>query len=116
MILVTLVPTANGGRMSPAGSGYRPQVALFNNYQTSTTLEFVGADLVAPGNSVQVVGWFCTPNVYPRCIWPGRVLQVWEGPRHVGSLTINVVLNEAMLGVAADVPAEWDESMVTAGN
>jgi elongation factor Tu len=87
-----------GGRSGPVHSGYRPAHKLFENYLTSGIHEYVDAEKVAPGESVQVKVWLITPEVYPASLWEGREVTVHEGEHMVGSLKVIRILNP-ILGV-----------------
>ena len=40
---------------------------------------------------------FITPEAYPHCLWPGKVLPIMEGSRVVGQATVITVLNPLLL-------------------
>lgn len=95
----------------PVRSGYRPQHAIHSNYQTSGIHTYLDCDLVKPGESARVAVHFVTPEVYPRCIWEGRELDVQEGSRIVGILTVTSILNEALRVNPKYYVPEWTEPL-----
>lgn len=60
-------------------SGYRPQHAIHDNYQTSGEHTYLDQESVGPGESAKAEVRFITPEAYPCCVWEGRVLSVQEG-------------------------------------
>ena len=88
--------------MSAAVSGYRPQHAVHDNYQTSAAHEYIDVEEVSPGSSARDKVWFAAPEVYPGTLWPGRTIELFEGSRQVGTLTVGKVLNAILMGSAAD--------------
>jgi hypothetical protein len=77
-------------------SGYRPQHLLHENYQSSGIHTYPDREFVIPDEPVPVLVRLISPEVYPCCIWDGRVLSVFEGSLLVGVLTIVRVLNESL--------------------
>jgi translation elongation factor EF-Tu-like GTPase len=105
-----LVLAARGGKPSAAWSGYRPHVAVHENYQTTAVLEFVGVERVVPGEAAFARVWLLTPEVYPGCLWPGRSLAVFEGARSVGVLVIREVQNPVLAGDERAFNPVWSAS------
>jgi translation elongation factor EF-Tu-like GTPase len=100
-------PSAQGGRNTPAFSGYRPQHKVHDNYQTSGPHEYLGTDQVAPGETVSTKVWLLTPDVYPKSLWVGREIGVFEGSHQVGTLTISRIVNEVLLGSPETYDPVW---------
>jgi translation elongation factor EF-Tu-like GTPase len=84
------------GRITPVRSGYRPQHLIHENYQTSGDHTYPDQEWVNLGDSVRVLVRFISPEIYPNCIWEGRVLQVLEGSKKVGEVTISRIFNEGL--------------------
>ena len=103
----TLLATAEGGRDQVVSNGYRPQHMLHSNYQSSGMHEYEGGQLVHPGESVMTEVWFVTPEVYPACLWPGRVISVLEGSRVVGTLEVHEVINPILRCEQSSFVSEW---------
>ncbi len=104
-----LLGPPQGGRQTPAFSGYRPQHKLHDNYQTSGQHTYLNVDQVAPGETANVAVTFITPDVYPRSLWVGREIDVLEGPRIVGKLRITRILNPILRGSAETYSPVWVE-------
>ena len=95
---LTLLPSREGGKTNAVCSGYRPHVAVHENYQTSAVHEFIGVEQLEPGHTAVARVWLLTPEVYPKCLWPGRSLAVFEGSRRVGTLVVREVQNPLLAG------------------
>jgi translation elongation factor EF-Tu-like GTPase len=105
-----LLPTAQGGRKTPAFSGYRPQHKIHENYQTSGQHEYLTAtNQITPGETVLTKIWFVTPDVYPYSIWVGREIEVFEGSHMVGTLTVTRVVNAILIGSPENYNSVWVE-------
>ena len=102
-----LLPTSQGGREGSVLSGYRPQHLLHDNYQTSALHQYEDTDELHPGQAATTKVWFITPEVYPRILWPGRVISVFEGSKRVGSLRVTEVLNPHLLGLPESFQPLW---------
>ncbi len=102
-----LLTAEQGGRTTVAQSGYRPAHKLYDNYLTSGVHEYPEGGGIAPGETAHVRVWFITPDVYPSSLWVGRVLQVSEGARAVGTLTVTEVLNPVLRGCAERYSPVW---------
>lgn len=83
----------NGARYSPACDGYRPQCLITEGLQTTGVHHYEDAELVPPDGTVRGTITFITPEAYPHCLWPGKVLPIMEGSRIVGHAEVLAVLN-----------------------
>jgi elongation factor Tu len=90
---ITLLTAAEGGRQTPAHSGYRPQHKVREDYLTSGMHDYIGCNEVLPGQTVKATIAFITPEVYPHCLWVGREIEISEGARVVGRARITKILN-----------------------
>jgi len=90
---VTLLATERGGRRSPAATGHRPQHRVLPDYQTSGEHCYIGRTQLQPGETALATIKFLSPEAYPHCLWVGRVLEVAEGDRVVGSARITRIFN-----------------------
>jgi len=97
------------GRRTPAFSGYRPSHKVHDNYLTSAQHEYIGVTQVAPGETASVKVWFITPDVYPNCLWSGRVIDVQEGHKVIGTLTVTKILNKTLEGLPETYNPTWVE-------
>lgn len=105
-----LYPTKDSGRQRPVFSGYRPVHKLYENYLSSGRHEYPDVEKVMPGDTVKVLAWFISPEVYPGSLWAGRELEVMEGPARVtGKLTVTKVLNAVLAGSPDTCAALWAE-------
>ena len=90
---ITLLPTAESGRERAAFSGYRPAHKVRDDYLTTGVHHYIGCDEVLPGQTVRGTITFITPEVYPHCLWVGRVIDIQEGSRVVGRARITRIMN-----------------------
>jgi translation elongation factor EF-Tu-like GTPase len=90
---VTLLSAEEGGRHKSVSSGYRPQHVVREDYFTTGVHEYLDCDEVLPGQTAQAKIKFITPEAYPHCLWVGRVIQLQEGNRIVGSAKIVKIFN-----------------------
>lgn len=97
------------GRRSPAFSGYRPNHKVHDNYLTSALHEYIGVSQVDPGETAYAKVWFITPEVYPHCLWIGREIDVQEGARVIGKLTVTKILNKVLEGSPETYNSTWVE-------
>lgn len=95
--VVTLLSADEGGRSTPAISGYRPAHSVSDDYLTSGLHQYIGQDRLAPGQSCPTNIWLLSPDLYPHSLWVGKVLKVQEGGRLVGHAKITKVFNVALL-------------------
>ena len=106
---ITLLSTTEGGREAAAFSGYRPAHNVRDDYLTSGVHHYIGCDEVLPGQTVRGTITFITPEVYPHCLWIGRVIDIQEGGRVVGRARITRIMN-ALLETNAAYPFVNSES------
>jgi translation elongation factor EF-Tu-like GTPase len=93
---ITLLSTADGGRKTPAVSGYRPGHKVREDYITSGTHHYVGRDELSPGETTPGLIAFITPEAYPGCLWVGKVIDIQEGSRVIGFARITKILNSTL--------------------
>jgi elongation factor Tu len=99
---------AAGGRSAPAfGGHYRPLHKVYDNYLTSGTHFYPGTESVSPGESTRVEIMLVTPEIYPGSLWVGRVIEVYEGPRRVGTVRIDEIRTELLRGDPASRATNW---------
>lgn len=90
-------------------SGYRPQHLLHENYQSSGHHTYPDRGSVNPGEHAQVHVQLITPEVYPCCLWEGRVLSIMEGTRVVGTLTVGRINDESLRVLPENYKLRWEE-------
>ena len=83
-------------RITPVRSGYRPQHLIHQKYLSSGDHTYPDQECVNLGDSVRVLVRLISPEVYPNCIWEGRVLDVLEGSKKVGEITVRQIFNEVL--------------------
>src|SRR5580704_6570488 len=91
MFELTAVSDAGGSRT--VYSDYHPHYAVRSDYQTSARHEFLDSESATSGQPARALVWLLTPEVYPSCMWVGRILGVFEGSRIVGRATVVRILN-----------------------
>lgn len=93
---ITLLATEQGGRQSPALSGYRPAHKVRDDYLTTGIHAYFDCDQIRPGQTVLGSITFITPEAYPHCLWVGREIDIQEGSRVVGRARITKILNSVL--------------------
>ena len=83
----------NGTRKHPVYNGYRPSHLILDNYLTTGIHHYYGVDSVPPNGNAKGTISFITPEVYPHCLWIGKIINIQEGERVVGYATIVNILN-----------------------
>ena len=94
---------AEGGRQTPAHSGYRPAHKVRDDYLTTGVHQYVGCSEVFPGQTVRGTITFITPEVYPHCLLVGQIIDIQEGSRVVGHARITRIMNALLEKRAATV-------------
>jgi len=90
---ITLFSTAEGGRTTPALTGYRPQLRYGEN-GWSAIHEYIGTDAVDPGQTVQAFLTFMSSEPHEGKLFPGLTFDLCEGSRVIGKGTIIKILNQ----------------------
>jgi len=93
---VTFLATDDGGRSTPALSGYRPNHLVLPDYLTSGHHEYKDKDQVLPGESAIADIWFLAPDQYPHSMQMGAVINVQEGSRLVGHAKVVKTYNKVL--------------------
>lgn len=83
----------NGTRRTPAADGYRPAHRICEDYLTTGVHHYYDVTTVAPDGQARGTITFLSPEVYPHTLWVGRVIDICEGERIVGTATVEKVLN-----------------------
>jgi len=91
---------AEGGRQTAVRAGYRPAHKICDDYLTTGVHGYIGCDEVLPGEMVRGTITFITPELYPHCLWVGRLIDIHEGSRVVGRARITRIMN-ALLEIDA---------------
>ncbi len=80
---ITFVPTAEGGRSTPAFSGFRPQF-FYAGRDWDAEHEYVGVDRVNPGDTVIALLRFPNPHNHVGKFTDGMEFLIRDGPRTIG--------------------------------
>lgn len=89
--------TEQGGRKTPAQSGYRPQVKFpFSEMQTSGQQTFIDREKVFPGDTVEAEIKLLSPHFFEGCLVEGMEFEFREGARVIGIGTIKSILNDEL--------------------
>lgn len=89
--------TEQGGRKTPAKSGYRPQVKFdFDEMQTSGQQTFINKELVNPGENVKAKIKILSPDYFAHTLTEGMEFEFREGPTIIGTGKIEYIVNEKL--------------------
>lgn len=91
---VTYKTSEEGGRKTPASSGYRPQVKFpFSKDMTSGTQRFIDKEIVYPGEKVKVEITMLSPQLFENQLEIGMDFELREGATIVATGIILDILN-----------------------
>ena len=94
---LTYRTSEQGGRNTPAKSGYRPQVKFdFEEMQTSGQQTFIGRDLVFPGETVDAEIRIIAVEYFANKLTEGMEFEFREGARVIGTGKIKAIINERL--------------------
>ena len=84
-----------GGRSSPAKSGYRPQISFeFEEIITSGRQIFLGKEWACPGETVDAEITILSPQFFEHKLFEGLEFKFMEGPHLIGTGKILSISNE----------------------
>ena len=83
----------NGSRRGSVADGYRPAHRIREDYLTTGVHQYYDVSEVAPNGTARGTITFLTPDVYPHTLWEGKIIDICEGERVVGTATVERVLN-----------------------
>jgi translation elongation factor EF-Tu-like GTPase len=87
--------TDQGGRLTPALSGYRPQVKFdFSDMQTSGQQTFLNKDIVYPGEIISAEIALISPQFFRGKLYVGLDFEFREGARIIGNGRIIKIVNK----------------------
>lgn len=89
---IRFLTTEEGGRTTPARSGYRPQF-YYDGHDWDAHQVYPDAEWVKPGDSVRTLLWFLSPDVHAGRVHVGMDFEIREGARVVGRGHITKILN-----------------------
>jgi hypothetical protein len=94
---LTYRTTEQGGRQTPAKSGYRPQVKFaFTEMQTSGQQTFIDRETVFPGETVDAKIKILSPDYFAGCLSEGMEFEFREGPTTIGTGEIKYIVNDKL--------------------
>ena len=90
--------TEEGGRSTPAFSGYRPQVKFdFSEMQTSGQQTFLNKETVYPGDTVEAAIRIISVEHFANTLTEGMTFDFREGSRIIGTGKIADILNHQLI-------------------
>ena len=101
---IKYLTTAEGGRHTPAYSGYRPQVKFdFSEMQTSGQQVFVDKEIVYPGDTVTAEIAIISTEFFAHRLFVGQTFEFREGSRIIGTGEILEIKNKELLKTGTDI-------------
>jgi len=89
--------TIEGGRSTPAKSGYRAKVKFdFEEMETSGQQVFIDKEIVYPGETVKAEITMASPTIFKFRLFVGMAFQFREGARIIGTGQIIEILNREL--------------------
>jgi elongation factor Tu len=89
---ITFASTEQGGRKTPAFSGYRPQF-YYDGHDWDADQEYPDVESAAPGQTVRVWLRFLSPDMQVGRVHPGMEFQIREGARVVAHGRVTKILH-----------------------
>ena len=84
-----------GGRKTPAKSGYRPQIAFaFSEKQTSGQQIFLDKEMAYPGDTVKAEITVISPEFFRGKVTVGMTFEFREGVRRIGTGEVLEILDK----------------------
>lgn len=94
---LTYKTSEEGGRKTPAKSGYRPQVKFdFEEMQTSGEQIFIERNMVYPGETVKAKITLLSPALFGGKLRIGMKFEFREGNSTIGTGTISHIINDQL--------------------
>ena len=94
---LTYKTTENGGRLTPAKSGYRPQIKFdFTEMQTSGHQTFIDKETVLPGETISAKIKIGSPDYFAGCLTEGMEFEFREGEVVIGTGEIKYIVNDKL--------------------
>ncbi len=94
---LTYFTTEEGGRKTPAQSGYRPHVKFdFDDMQTSGQQTFIDKEFVYPGEQVKAKIKILSVDHFAGTLHEGMPFDFWEGPNLIGTGEITYIVNSKL--------------------
>lgn len=83
-----------GVRYAPIFSGIRPTIRIQDEYLTTSVVSF--AESTMQNRLVEATVSFISPKYYANSLWQGKKLEVYEGEKIIGYLTVTEILNPVL--------------------
>lgn len=94
---LTYKTTQQGGRKTPAMSGYRPHIKFdFEEMQTSGQQIFINRELVFPGETVDAEISIIGMDYFANKLKEGMEFEFREGARVIGTGKIKLIINDKL--------------------
>ena len=95
--ILTYKTIEQGGRKTPAHSGYRPQIKFdFEEMQTSGQQTFIDKDIVYPGEIVEARIKILSVDHFANCLTEGMDFEFREGDKIIGTGKIKHIQNDKL--------------------
>ena len=101
---ITFLTTEEGGRKTPAFSGYRPQFYVDGQDFVVVHKFFDGTEPVYPGQTVKAYLSFTYPEYLVKVLHPGKEFLIREGQRVIARGSVTKILG---LEESAKKQEEW---------
>ncbi len=91
---LTYRTTEQGGRKTPAASGYKPQLRFpFDIMTTSGQQKFIGKDMIYPGETIDAEIRILSVEYFKHKLEVGMSFEVREGLKITGTGIIKEIIN-----------------------
>lgn len=98
LALLTYLKTEDGGRKTPAVSGYRPGIKFsFHNDLFTGAQKFIDVEFAFPGDVINAEITLLNPEYFKGKIYEGLDFGFYEGPNLIGRGIIKRILDPALL-------------------
>jgi translation elongation factor EF-Tu-like GTPase len=105
---ITFLTTEEGGRKTPAYSGYRPQF-YYDGHDWDAVQNYVNVKEVYPGQTVITQLSFASPECHFGKLYPGKEFLIREGQKIVGRGKITKILDLEKSAKESEIRrAKWD--------
>jgi translation elongation factor EF-Tu-like GTPase len=91
---IRFLTAEEGGRHTPARSGYRPQF-YYDGHDWDALQEYPDVEWVHPGETARTLLWFLSPDAQLGRVHEGMEFEVREGARVVGRGRVTKILSLA---------------------
>lgn len=94
---LTYRTTEQGGRKTPAASGYKPQLRFpFDIMTTSGQQKFIGKDKLYPGETTDAEIRILSVDYFKHKLEAGMTFDFCEGARIIGTGVIKEIINSEL--------------------